>query len=63
MGIALYRAVYLMGGHVHTLSGFVVYWWMSLMLTLVMAAASYRYFESSFLRLKERFARVESRPV
>ena len=61
-GIALYLAVYLLGG-VHTLKVFIAYWWLSLGLTLAMAAVSYKYFESPFLRLKERFARVKSRPV
>lgn len=31
--------------------------------TIVVAMLSYRYFESPFLRLKERFARVLSRPA
>jgi peptidoglycan/LPS O-acetylase OafA/YrhL len=61
-GIALYLAVYLLGG-VHTLKAFIAYWWIGLALTLAMAAVSYKYFESPFLRLKERFARVKSRPV
>jgi peptidoglycan/LPS O-acetylase OafA/YrhL len=34
-----------------------------LTLTIVLAAASYRWLESPFLRLKERFAHVQSRPV
>ena len=34
-----------------------------LALTVVLAAASYRWLESPFLRLKERFAHVQSRPV
>jgi peptidoglycan/LPS O-acetylase OafA/YrhL len=34
-----------------------------LSLTIVLAAASYRWLESPFLRLKERFAHVQSRPV
>ena len=33
------------------------------MLTVVLAAASYRWLESPFLRWKERFAHVQSRPV
>ncbi len=35
----------------------------SLSLTVVVAAISYRYFESFFLRLKTKFTRVRSRPV
>jgi peptidoglycan/LPS O-acetylase OafA/YrhL len=35
----------------------------SLALTIVMAALSYRYLETPFLRLKDRFAAVHSRPV
>lgn len=34
-----------------------------LALTVMLAAASYRWLESPFLRLKERFAHVQSRPV
>jgi peptidoglycan/LPS O-acetylase OafA/YrhL len=36
---------------------------LGLALTVVLAAASYRWLESPFLRLKERFAHVQSRPV
>jgi peptidoglycan/LPS O-acetylase OafA/YrhL len=62
-GMALYLCVYLLGGYAHTLKAFIVYWWLGLTLTVAMAALSYKYFESPFLRLKERFARVKSRPV
>jgi peptidoglycan/LPS O-acetylase OafA/YrhL len=36
---------------------------LGLALTIVLAAACYRWLESPFLRLKERFAHVQSRPV
>jgi peptidoglycan/LPS O-acetylase OafA/YrhL len=36
---------------------------LALALTVGLAALSYRYFESPFLRLKERFTFVQSRPV
>jgi peptidoglycan/LPS O-acetylase OafA/YrhL len=35
----------------------------SFLLTVAVAAASYRFFESFFLRLKERVTRVKSRPI
>lgn len=38
-------------------------WIVALGFTIVIAAESYRVFESFFLRLKDRFARVKSRPV
>jgi peptidoglycan/LPS O-acetylase OafA/YrhL len=61
--LAIHLSVKLWGGFVHTLRDFLGYWCLSLLMTITMAALSYRYFESPFLRLKKRFTRVESRPV
>ncbi len=60
---ALYLVIRLRGDYPHTLGSFLVYWCFGLALTIAMAALSYRFFESPFLRLKERFAHVKSRPV
>jgi peptidoglycan/LPS O-acetylase OafA/YrhL len=46
-----------------TAAGFGVYWIVSLLAVVGLALASYRYFERPFLRLKERFALITSRPV
>lgn len=62
-GIALYLAVHILGGYAHSVKQFVAYWWLSFALTLALSVLSYRFYESPFLRLKERFARVKSRPV
>jgi peptidoglycan/LPS O-acetylase OafA/YrhL len=43
--------------------GFVLWWLSSLTATVITALASYRVLESPFLRLKERFAIVKSRPM
>jgi peptidoglycan/LPS O-acetylase OafA/YrhL len=43
--------------------GFVVWWILSLGCTTITALASYRWLETPFLKLKERFAIVKSRPV
>jgi peptidoglycan/LPS O-acetylase OafA/YrhL len=43
--------------------GFVVWWISSLGCTTITALASYRWLETPFLKLKERFAIVKSRPV
>ena len=61
--LALYLVSKLIGGYAGNLGKFMIYWCLGLALTLVMAALSYRFFESPFLRLKERFAFVRSRPV
>jgi peptidoglycan/LPS O-acetylase OafA/YrhL len=61
--LALYCVLKLLGGPVHDARGFLLYWTAGLSLTVAMAAVSYRFLESPFLALKERFASVQSRPV
>jgi len=61
--LALALSVKIMGGYVHSLRLFAVYWLLGLSMTILTAAFSYRFLESPFLRLKERFTRVNSRPV
>ncbi|HLW86505.1 MAG TPA: acyltransferase [Candidatus Sulfotelmatobacter sp.] len=61
--LALYIAAKAMGGSIHSLRLFLVYWSLGLLATIIMAALSYQFLESPFLRLKERFTRVKSRPV
>jgi peptidoglycan/LPS O-acetylase OafA/YrhL len=43
--------------------GFVLWWVLSLTCTVITALISYRFLETPFLKLKERFAIVKSRPV
>ena len=52
-----------LGGKAGTPARFLFYWFGGLILTIVLASASYRWLESPFLRLKEKFATVRSRPV
>jgi len=61
--LALYIVENAIGGYAKNLHKFLVFWWGGLTLTIVMAALSYRFIESPFLRLKERYALVKSRPV
>jgi peptidoglycan/LPS O-acetylase OafA/YrhL len=61
--LALYLAEKLIGGYAKSWGKFIVFWWLGLAMTLAMASLSYHFFESPFLRLKERFAFVRSRPV
>jgi peptidoglycan/LPS O-acetylase OafA/YrhL len=61
--LALYIVEKAIGGYAKNFSKFLVFWSGGLALTLLMAAVSYRFFESPFLRLKERYALVKSRPV
>ncbi len=61
--LGLYLAEKLIGGYAGNWRKFIIFWWLGLALTMLMAALSYRFYESPFLRLKERFAFVRSRPV
>jgi peptidoglycan/LPS O-acetylase OafA/YrhL len=61
--LALYVAEKLVGGYAGNWGKFILFWWLGLALTMGMAALSYRFYEAPFLRLKERFAFVRSRPV
>jgi peptidoglycan/LPS O-acetylase OafA/YrhL len=61
--LALALSAKIMGGNVHSLRLFAIYWLLGLSMTILTAALSYRFLESPFLRLKERFTRVKSRPV
>jgi peptidoglycan/LPS O-acetylase OafA/YrhL len=61
--LGLYIVEKAIGGYAKNFNKFLIFWWGGLALTLVMAALSYRFIESPFLRLKERYALVKSRPV
>ena len=52
-----------LGGKSETPIRFVVFWCGGLLLTTAIASMSYRWLETPFLRLKEKFAAVKSRPV
>jgi peptidoglycan/LPS O-acetylase OafA/YrhL len=52
-----------LGGHSGTAVRFLAYWFGSLALTMILAMLSYRFLESPFLRLKQRFEVIRSRPV
>ena len=52
-----------LGGKTGTVVRFASFFFGSLALTLILASLSYRILEAPFLRLKERFSLVQSRPV
>jgi len=60
---ALYLLMKLVGHYPHTLRDFVIYCSLGLVLTIAMAALSYRFIETPFLRMKERYAFIKSRNV
>jgi peptidoglycan/LPS O-acetylase OafA/YrhL len=61
--LCLYISAHLLGGYPRSFRQFAVFWRLGLAMTIVFAALSYKFLESPFLRLKERFAYVSSRPV
>src|SRR5262249_53238707 len=61
--LALYLSEKIIGGYARNPGKFAAWWILGFVLTLAMAAISYRVLESPFLRIKERFAFVKSRPV
>ena len=61
--LCLYLSAHLLGGYPRNLRQFIVFWCVGLALTIAFAAVSYKFLESPFLRLKERFAYITSRPV
>jgi peptidoglycan/LPS O-acetylase OafA/YrhL len=62
-GLCLYLSAHFLGGYPRSAIQFVIFWCLGLALTIVFAALSYKFLESPFLRLKERFAYITSRPV
>jgi peptidoglycan/LPS O-acetylase OafA/YrhL len=61
--LALRLVGHALGGRTGTAARFLIYWCGSLTLTFALASASYCWLETPFLRLKQRFAVVKSRPV
>jgi peptidoglycan/LPS O-acetylase OafA/YrhL len=61
--LALYLLGIMLGDKTGTSNRFAIYWCGALALTIFLASTSYRWLESPFLHLKERFAFVKSRPV
>jgi len=68
-GLYVYHALcirisgFILGNRMKSYAGYFMHIAISLAVTIVIASVSYRFFESPFLRLKERFTSIESRPV
>ncbi len=68
-GLYVYHffALYLLGRALHGRTGtaarYGIYWAGGLALTIALASLSYRFLETPFLRMKERYSFVNSRPV
>ena len=54
---------HILGNRMKSYFGYSMHIVLSLTITVVVAALSYRWIETPFLRLKQRFTRIESRPV
>jgi peptidoglycan/LPS O-acetylase OafA/YrhL len=61
--LCLYISARLLGGYPGAPKQFVLFWCLGLALTIVLASLSYKFLESPFLKLKQRFAYIDSRPV
>jgi peptidoglycan/LPS O-acetylase OafA/YrhL len=61
--LALSLVGHTLGDKAGTPARFLIYWCGGFLLTIVLASASYHWLETPFLRLKEKFATVKSRPV
>jgi peptidoglycan/LPS O-acetylase OafA/YrhL len=57
--VEIYKSIFALSGWYGYIGGAAA----SLLLTIIMAALSYRFLETPFLRLKERFAVIASRPI
>lgn len=61
--LSLHLVDKIQGGYAGSWPKLMVHFWVGLGLTVGLAATSYRYLETPFLHLKERFAYIRSRPV